>query len=64
METIIPNLNCILIDNSDPTYEAWKLAIPLEGMLSPRYSDPTYEAWKLVLTAILYASRKPLRSYL
>ena len=37
----------IKVKYSDPTYEAWKLALYIPGIICLcNNSDPTYEAWK------------------
>ena len=42
----IPSILGFDIDDSDPTYEVWKLNFAPLLEVTPCYSDPTYEVWK------------------
>ena len=48
METEVKtSLGLSNFQDSDPTYEAWKLKPEILRNTGFSYSDPTYEAWKL-----------------
>ena len=58
LEFLTPNS----LNDSDPTYEAWKLrcriALWRENCI---YSDPTYEAWKqFIITSVILSNCIPI----
>ena len=48
METLLLLFYLLHLENSDPTYEAWKLCFTTLPFSNFMDSDPTYEAWKHV----------------